>query len=69
VHAAVPASAVLRLHDRQWVYKPLGGASFRRIEVTTGSTLPNNQQEIISGVKAGDQVVENALAFDNTVEQ
>jgi membrane fusion protein, heavy metal efflux system len=69
VHAAVPASAVLRLHDRQWVYKPLGGASFRRIEVTTGSTLPNNQQEIISGVKAGDQVVQNALAFDNTVEQ
>jgi membrane fusion protein, heavy metal efflux system len=69
VHAAVPASAVLRLHDRQWVYKPLGGAGFRRIEVTTGSTLPNNQQEIISGVKAGDQVVQNALAFDNTVEQ
>jgi membrane fusion protein, heavy metal efflux system len=69
VHAAVPASAVLRLHDRQWVYMPLGGAQFRRIEVATGSTLPNNQQEIISGVKPGDRVVENALAFDNTVEQ
>ena len=69
VHAAVPASAVLRLHDRQWVYVPLEGAQFRRIEVATGSMLPNNQQEIISGVKAGDRVVENALAFDNTVEQ
>jgi membrane fusion protein, heavy metal efflux system len=69
VHAAVPASAVLRLHDRQWVYVPLEGAHFRRIEVATGSMLPNNQQEIISGVKAGDRVVENALAFDNTVEQ
>ena len=69
VHAAVPASAVLRLHDRQWVYVPLGGAQFRRIEVATGSMLPNNQQEIISGVKPGDQVVQNALAFDNTVEQ
>jgi membrane fusion protein, heavy metal efflux system len=68
-HAAVPATAVLHLHDRQWVYTPLGNGHFKRIEVTTGNMLPGNQQEIITGINVGAQVVQNALAFDNTVEQ
>jgi membrane fusion protein, heavy metal efflux system len=69
VHAAVPASAVLHLHDRQWVYVPLGEGRFKRVEVVAGNMLPGNQQEIISGINVGTQVVENSLAFDNTVEQ
>jgi cobalt-zinc-cadmium efflux system membrane fusion protein len=69
VHAAVPATAILHLHDRQWVYVPLGGGRFRRMEVTTGNMLPGNQQEVLSGLNPGIQVVQNALAFDNTVEQ
>jgi hypothetical protein len=31
--------------------------------------LPNSMQEVTSGLKAGDQVVSNALALQNTVEQ
>jgi hypothetical protein len=31
--------------------------------------LPNNMQEIISGIKPGAQVVTSALVFQNTVEQ
>jgi hypothetical protein len=31
--------------------------------------LPGNMQEVISGVKPGDQVVSNALVLQNTVEQ
>ena len=69
VHAAVPATAVLHLHDRQWVYVPLGGGRFKRTEVLAGNMLSGNQQEIISGVNPGTQVVQNALAFDNAVEQ
>ncbi len=68
-HAAVPAAAVLHLHDRDWVYAPLGNGHFRRVEVTTGAMLPNNQQEVVSGLKPGDQVVANALDLQNTVEQ
>ena len=67
--SAVPASAVLHLHDREWVYLPLGNAHFKRVEVVTGSMLPGKQQEIVSGIKAGDQVVSNALDLQNTVEQ
>ncbi len=68
-HAAVPASAILHLHDREWVYTPLGSGHFKRLEVVTGSMLPDKQQEVVSGIKPGDQVVSNALDLQNTVEQ
>lgn len=69
MHAAIPASAILHLHDRDWVYTPLGNGRFRRVEVVDGPMLPSNQQEIVSGLKPGDQVVSNALDLQNTVEQ
>jgi hypothetical protein len=31
--------------------------------------LPNNMQEIVSGISPGQQIVANALEFQNTVEQ
>jgi cobalt-zinc-cadmium efflux system membrane fusion protein len=67
--ASIPASAILHLHDREWVYAPLGSGHFKRLQVVTGRMLPGNLQEVTSGIKAGDQVVSNALALQNTVEQ
>jgi cobalt-zinc-cadmium efflux system membrane fusion protein len=69
IHAAVPANAILHLHDRDWVYVPAEDNHFRRLEVTSGVMLPGNQQEIVSGIKPGQQVVSNALVMQNTVEQ
>jgi cobalt-zinc-cadmium efflux system membrane fusion protein len=69
IHAAVPATAILHLHDRDWVYVPAGAKKFRRVEVSSGGTLPNNMQEIASGLQPGQQVVSNALVLQNTVEQ
>jgi cobalt-zinc-cadmium efflux system membrane fusion protein len=68
-HALVPASAILHLHDRDWVYVPTGDKKFRRVEVAGGKMLPGNMQEVVSGIKPGVQVVQNALVFQNTVEQ
>jgi membrane fusion protein, heavy metal efflux system len=68
-HASVPASAILHLHDRDWVYLPAGGNKFKRVAVVGGDMLPNNMQEIVSGLNPGDQVVTNALVLQNTVEQ
>jgi cobalt-zinc-cadmium efflux system membrane fusion protein len=68
-HALIPATAILHLHDRNWVYVPTGDKKFRRLEVVDGQILPGNMQEIISGIKPGVQVVQNALVFQNTVEQ
>jgi cobalt-zinc-cadmium efflux system membrane fusion protein len=67
--AAIPTAAVLHLHDREWVYTPLSNGHFKRVEVVTGTTLPDKRLEIISGIKPGDQVVANALDLQNTVEQ
>jgi len=68
-HAAIPATAILHLHDREWVYAPIGQGHFKRLEVVTGAMLPGNMQEVVSGLKLGDQVVSNALPLQNTVEQ
>ena len=67
--AAVPTTAILHLHDREWVYAPLSPGHFKRLEIVTGSTLPGNMQEVVSGLKPGDRVVSNALPLQNTVEQ
>ena len=67
--AAVPATAILHLHDREWVYTPVSAGHFKRLEVVTGNMLPGKLQEVVSGIKPGDQVVSNALALQNTVEQ
>ena len=67
--AVVPATAILHLHDREWVYTPGEGGRFRRVEVTGGNMLPGGMQEIVSGIKPGQQVVSNALVMQNTVEQ
>ena len=67
--AAVPAAAILHLHDRDWAYVPAGDKKFRRVEVVAGQILPGNMQEVISGIKPGSQVIQNALVFQNTVEQ
>jgi cobalt-zinc-cadmium efflux system membrane fusion protein len=68
-YAAVPSTAVLHLHDRDWVYTPLGEGHFRRLEVVAGNMLPDSMQEITTGLNPGAQVVTNALTFQNTVEQ
>jgi cobalt-zinc-cadmium efflux system membrane fusion protein len=67
--ATVPSTAILHLHDREWVYTPIEKGHFRRLEVVAGNMLPNNMQEIVSGLKPGTQVVSNALVLQTTVEQ
>jgi membrane fusion protein, heavy metal efflux system len=67
--AAVPATAILHLHDRDWVYLPVQNGRFRRTEVVGGNMLPDKMQEVVSGIAPGQQVVTNALEFQNSAEQ
>jgi membrane fusion protein, heavy metal efflux system len=88
VRATVPASAIVHMHDRDWVYVPVEGGRFRRLEVVVGKMVVgasragspgsapstpargnNETQEIISGLRPGQQVVANALMLQATVEQ
>jgi len=66
---AVPATAILHLHDRDWVYIPAGEKKFRRVEVRGGDMLPGELQIVLSGISVGQQVVTSALEFQNRVEQ
>ncbi len=71
MHTIVPASAVLRMHDRDFVYVPAPGNKFRRVEIVGGELVQNKTdlQEVKSGLKPGDQVVTNALVLDHVLTQ
>jgi len=66
-YTAVPSSAVVHLHDRDWVYIP-AQEKFKRIQVVSGEQLPNNMQEILSGLQPGQQVVTNAINLQNVID-
>ena len=66
-YAAVPASAIVHLHDRDWVYIPMQG-KFKRVEVVSGDQLPNNLQQVLSGLQPGQQVVTNAINLENAID-
>jgi len=67
-HTTVPSSAILRLHDRDWVYIPVPGNKFHRVEVVAGDSLPHDMQELKAGLKPGQQVVLNPLALQNEID-
>ncbi len=66
--ATVPASAILHLHDRDWVFQPTGQREFKRIPVVPGIMLPGGRQEILSGVQPGASVVKDVLNLQATAE-
>jgi membrane fusion protein, heavy metal efflux system len=68
MHTLIPATAILHLHDRDWVFVPAPQNRFRRLEVVAGGMQPNQTQEIISGLQPGQKVVSNALVLENTIE-
>ena len=65
----IPSSAVLRLQDRDWVFVKLDGQRFRRTEVQAGPVNADKTQQILSGLRLGDQVVATALMFDREVQK
>jgi cobalt-zinc-cadmium efflux system membrane fusion protein len=71
MHTIVPASAILHMHDRDFVYVPAPGNKFRRVEVVGGDLLSDNVnlQEVKSGLQPGQQVVTNALVLDHVLAQ
>ncbi len=70
-HTIIPASAILHVHDRDFVYVPAADRRFRRVEVVGGDLLSDNVslQEVKSGLNPGDQVVTNALTLDHVLSQ
>ncbi len=65
----VPSTAVMRLQDKDWVFRKDGAGRFRRVEVSTLGQSPDGAQQIRIGVKAGEQLIANALEFSSSVAE
>jgi len=65
----VPSTAVMRLHDKDWIFRKEGSNRFRRVEVQATGATSDGMQEVRDGVKADDQVVLNALDFSTAVAE
>lgn len=66
--AAIPATAILHLHDRDWVFVPLENGTFRRRQITPGA-LDGATQVVLAGIEPGQQVVKDALALSAESQQ
>jgi len=66
--AVVPSTAILHLHDRNWVFVPAPNNQFRRVAVMSGDMLPGNRQIVLSGIAPGQPVVRDVVALEATVE-
>lgn len=64
----LPTSATLRMHDKDWVFVPLGGNRFRKTEVQLGRQVGDGLQEVLVGMGVHEKVVANALQFSSASE-
>jgi cobalt-zinc-cadmium efflux system membrane fusion protein len=67
IRSTVPTTAILRLHDKDWVFVPAGANHFRRQEIQAGAVASDGFQVVNSGLTAGGKVVANALQFASAV--
>lgn len=65
----IPATAIMRLHDKDWVFQKIGANRYRKVAIVADGLAPDGMQEIRSGVKPGDEVVTNALEFSTEVAE
>jgi membrane fusion protein, heavy metal efflux system len=70
----VPPTALIRLQDKDWVFRKEGPQRFHRIEVRTLGGITDGMQPIDQlsnkdGLKAGDEIVANALEFSSAVAE
>jgi len=66
----VPSTAVMRLQDKDWIFRHEGANQFRKLEIVSVGQTPEGSQELQDGaVKAGDEVVNNALEFSTAAAE
>lgn len=63
----LPATAIMRLQDKDWVFRQEGTSRFRRLEVQTAGATNDGMQQVREGVNPGDTVAANALEFSSAV--
>ncbi len=65
----IPSTAVVHLHDKDWVFVPAGDKRFRRLALQLGPQDTDGSVQVLSGLKPQDKVVTNALQFSAEAEE
>jgi len=65
----VPATAVVHLHDKDWVFVPAGENQFRKVAVQIGAPAGDGLIQVISGLTPPERVITNALQFSSEAEE
>jgi len=68
-HVVVPATAIVHLHDQDFVYVAGTSGSFAHVKIVGGSIMPGNLQIVESGLSSGQKVASNALELQSAVTQ
>jgi cobalt-zinc-cadmium efflux system membrane fusion protein len=64
----IPSTSVMRLQDRDWVFRKDGTQTFRQIEVHTFGETPDGMHEIQDGaISPGQEIVMNAVEFSTAM--
>jgi membrane fusion protein, heavy metal efflux system len=67
-HVVIPSTAVMRLQDRDWVFRKEGAQTVRQIEVQIVGETPDGPHEIQDGaISSGQEIVTNALDFSAAI--
>jgi membrane fusion protein, heavy metal efflux system len=67
-HVVIPSTAVMRLQDRDWVFRKDGAQTVRQIEVRILGETPDGMHEIQDGaISSGQEIVTNALEFSAAI--
>jgi membrane fusion protein, heavy metal efflux system len=65
----VPSNSILRLQDKDWVFRKDGPQQFRRVEVHAQGGSSDGLQQIQDGLNDGQEIVANALEFSSSVAE
>jgi cobalt-zinc-cadmium efflux system membrane fusion protein len=65
----VPTTAIMRLQDKDWVFRKEAPNKFRRVEVHALGTPEDGYSQLQYGVKPGDELVANALEFSTAMTE
>ena len=65
----IPTTAVVHLHDKDWVFVPAGNNQFRRVALQLGPQSPDGFVQVVSGLKPQDKVATNALQLSSAAEE
>ena len=63
LHVIVPTVSLFHLHDQFWVFRPVKAGLYRRVPVSVGSIESPGWQDVTHGVRAGQKIVANSMAF------